>query len=97
MSLIIIDPVFREYLQLNGRMPGTSSDEIQDAKDDFEKTLDIVQRSIGDVREQQKKDGIEAEKSNDGTEDNAEHDGDKLNEDVAGPDADGEGEAEVSH
>ena len=95
MSLIIIDPVFREYLQLNGRMPGTSSDEIQDAKDDFEKTLDIVQRSIGDVREQQKKDGIEAEKSNDGTEDNAEHDGDKLNEDVAGPDADGEGEAEV--
>jgi len=76
-------------------MPGTSSDEIQDTKDDFEKTLDIVQRSIGDVREQQKKDGIEAEKSNDGTEDNAEHDGDKLNEDVAGPDADGEGEAEV--
>ena len=63
-------------------MAGTPSDEIQDTHDDFEKTLDIVQRSIGDVREQEGKDGIEAEKSNDGTEGNTEHDDNKINEEL---------------
>ena len=59
-------------------MAGTPSDEIQDTHDDFEKTLDIVQRSIGDVREQEGKDCIEAEKSNGGTEGNTELDGNKI-------------------